>query len=108
MKIPARVLITLATILTLAMLVLAGPAAAQDLTDNETCMECHADTERATPAESDVPQVHNAEGGFFAEAHEMWSCVDCHSYVEEIPHAEDVAEQAVDCLMCHEEVPKKQ
>lgn len=91
----------------LAALGLALPAAAQDLTDNETCMECHADADRAAPADPNMPQVHNPEGGFFAEAHEMWSCVDCHTYIEEIPHPESVADEAVDCLNCHDEVPKK-
>jgi hypothetical protein len=82
---------------------LAVPVVAQDVTDNETCMECHADTDRAAPADPNMVQVHNPEGGFFQEAHEMWSCVDCHTGVEEIPHAEEI--EAVDCLNCHEEVP---
>ena len=84
-----------------------APLAAQDLTDNETCIECHDGTERSAPADPNMVQVHNPEGGFFAEAHEMWSCVDCHDYVAEIPHADDVAEKKVDCLNCHEEVPTK-
>lgn len=91
----------------IAILGMAIPVVAQDLTDNETCMECHADTERDAPSDPNMPQVHNPEGGFFQEAHEMWSCVDCHTYIDDIPHAEDVTEQAVDCLNCHEEVPKK-
>lgn len=85
----------------------AAPVVAQDLADNETCLECHSDAERAALADSSMPQVHNPEGGFFAEAHEMWSCVDCHTYIEEIPHSEDVSEQVVNCLDCHEEVPQK-
>ena len=104
MKSAARTLITM-TLASVA-LSLAGPVVAQDLTDNETCMECHADADRAAPADPNMVQVHNPEGGFFHEAHEMWSCVDCHTYIEEIPHAEDVADQAVDCLNCHEEVPQ--
>ena len=85
----------------------AAPVVAQDLTDNETCMECHADGDRAPPADPNMPQVHNPEGGFFAEAHEMWSCVDCHTSIEEIPHPDGVTEESVDCLNCHEEVPQK-
>lgn len=88
-------------------LCLAIPASAQDVTDNETCLECHAETDRAAPADASMPQVHNPAGGFFAEAHDMWSCVDCHVEVEEIPHPEDFAAQPVDCLACHEEVPAK-
>jgi hypothetical protein len=85
----------------------AAPIVAQDLSDNETCMECHADADRAAPSDPNMPQVHNPEGGFFQEAHEMWSCVDCHTYIEEIPHADGVADMSVDCLNCHEEVPQK-
>ena len=54
-----------------------------------------------------MPQVHSADGGFNQEAHEMWSCVDCHTYIEEIPHPEGVGDMSVDCLNCHEEVPQK-
>ncbi len=103
MKLAARTLIAM----TLASVAfgLAGTVVAQDLTDNETCLECHADTERAAPANPDMVQVHTPDGGFIQEAHEMWSCVDCHTYIEEIPHAEDVADQKVDCLNCHAEMP---
>jgi hypothetical protein len=101
MKLFAKCLLT-----SIAALALAAPVVAQDLTDDATCLECHDGTERAAPADPGMPQVHNPEGGFFAEAHEMWSCVDCHDYVAEIPHAENVAEQKVDCLNCHDEVPK--
>lgn len=91
---------------TIAAIGFSASLAAQDVTDDATCLECHDGTERSAPADPNMPQVHNPEGGFFAEAHEMWSCVDCHDYVTELPHAEDVGEQAVDCLNCHEEVPK--
>lgn len=91
----------------IAALFMAAPLAAQDVSDNATCLECHDGTERAAPADSDVPQVHNPEGGFFAEAHEMWSCVDCHDAVTEVPHGEEVVGKPVDCLNCHEETPKK-
>ena len=94
-------------ILAVISLCLAGPVVAQDLTDNATCMECHADTERSGPDDPNMPQVHTADGGFNHEAHEMWSCVDCHTYIEEIPHPEGVTEQTVDCLNCHDAVPQK-
>ena len=34
-----------------------APVVAQDLTDNETCMECHADADRAPPADPNKGQV---------------------------------------------------
>lgn len=104
MKFTAKfVLIMILPILSLG---LAAPLLAQDLTDNETCLECHADAERSEPADPNMVQVHSADGGFNHEAHEMWSCVDCHTYIEEIPHPEGVGDMSVDCLNCHEEVPQ--
>lgn len=85
------------------------PAFAQDLSDDETCLECHDDTDRAPPSNPDRPQVHNPDGGFFVEDHEMWSCTDCHSYVVELPHSDEYfeANNEVDCTECHDEAPTK-
>ena len=107
MKLTSRILFMVTLALTFLALGLASPVVAQDLSDPETCLECHADAERAPPSDPNVPQVHNPEGGFFVEAHEMWSCTDCHTYIVEIPHAEDVGDMEVDCTECHEEVPTK-
>ena len=105
MKLSARFVYVL--ILAIVTIGMAGTVAAQDLADNETCLECHADGDRAPPSDPNVPQVHNPEGGFFQEAHEMWSCNDCHTYIDEIPHADGVTEMTVNCLDCHDEVPSK-
>lgn len=86
---------------------LGTPVFAEDLSDNETCLECHDDADRAPPSNPDLPQVHNPAGGFFVEDHEMWSCNDCHDYVTEIPHADDVVDKEVDCTNCHDETPAK-
>lgn len=87
----------------------AAPTLAQDLSDDETCLECHDDTDRAAPANPDRPQVHNPDGGFFVEDHEMWSCTDCHSYVVELPHSDEYFEESneVDCTECHDETPSR-
>lgn len=88
-----------------------SPAFAQDdvdLSDNETCLECHADTERSAPEESDRPRVHNDDGSLIQEDHDMWSCTDCHDYITEIPHPDDVAGSQVDCENCHDTTPQKQ
>jgi hypothetical protein len=92
--------------LTAALALGFGPTAlAQDLTDNATCLECHADEPRAAPENSDRPRVHTDEGGFNVEDHEMWSCVDCHDYVTEVPHPDDYAGGEVNCENCHESTP---
>ena len=86
---------------------LGAPVFAEDLSDNETCLECHEDTERAPPSNPDRPQVHNPAGGFFVEDHDMWSCNDCHDYITEIPHPDEVVDMEVDCTNCHDEAPTK-
>jgi len=84
-----------------------APVFAQDLSDNETCLECHADTERAPPSNPDRPQVHNPAGGFFVEDHETWSCNDCHTYIVDLEHEESAGGNEVDCTNCHDEAPTK-
>ncbi len=80
----------------------------EDLSDNEVCLDCHADTERSAPdPDSTRPQVHKPDGSFHVEDHEMWSCIDCHTYIEEIPHPDNVGEMEVNCTDCHEEEPTK-
>ena len=80
-------------------------ALAEDLSDNATCLECHADEPRAAPEGSDRPRVHTDEGGFNVEDHEMWSCIDCHDMITEIPHPEGIDGSAVNCENCHESTP---
>ena len=102
-------LASIGTFVATLALPLATPAVAEDLTDNATCLECHADEPRAAPENSDRPRVHTDTGGFNVEDHEMWSCVDCHTYIVEIPHSDELvaADNEVDCTNCHDEAPTK-
>jgi hypothetical protein len=80
----------------------------EDLSDNAVCLECHADTEHpANDPSITRPQVHQPDGSFFVEDHEMWSCNDCHTYITEIPHPDGVEDMTVDCTNCHDEEPVK-
>lgn len=99
----------LAVIILAAATLLFSPVlmAQEDLSDNATCLECHADTERGPPKNPDRPAVHTADGGFHVEDHEMWSCNDCHDYITEIPHPDEVLGSEVDCTNCHDEAPTK-
>ena len=87
---------------------LGTPIFAEDLSDNETCMDCHEDADRAPPSNPDRPQVHNPAGGFFVEDHDGFSCNDCHTYIVDLEHEETAPGQEVDCLECHDEVPAKE
>lgn len=104
----SRKFLTLASIAALAVaaaFAFGSTAMAEDLTDNATCLECHADEARAAPEGSDRPRVHTDDGGFAVEDHEMWSCVDCHESVTEVPHPDDFAAGQVNCESCHESTP---
>lgn len=98
-------LASLATVLVALMLAFAAVAVAEDLSDNATCLECHADEPRAAPESSDHPRIHTDEGGFNVEDHEMWSCIDCHDMITEIPHPEGIDGSAVNCTNCHDSTP---
>ena len=99
----------LALLLGVLTLGFGAPVVAEDLTDNATCLECHEGEERDPPSNPDRPQVHNPDGGFFVEAHADWSCVDCHDYITEIPHPEEIiGNSEVDCTNCHDEAPTKE
>jgi len=98
-------LASLATFLVALTLPCASAALAQDLSENDTCLECHADEPRAAPENSDHPRIHTDEGGFNVEDHEMWSCIDCHDMITEIPHPEGIDGSAVNCTNCHESTP---
>ncbi len=89
---------------------LGAPVFAQDedLSDNETCLDCHDDADRAPPSNTDRPQVHNPAGGFFAEDHADFSCNECHTYITDLEHEETAVGKEVDCLECHDEVPAKE
>jgi hypothetical protein len=52
--------------------------------------------------------VHNPAGGFFVEDHADFSCIDCHTTIEDLEHEETAPGQEVDCLECHDEVPTKE
>lgn len=73
----------------------------QEVTDNQTCFECHSDAEL-------TGEINGLEVSMFVDSttfensvHGGFSCVDCHSDITEIPHEDPL--QKVDCASCHEE-----
>lgn len=100
-----RILMTASSLLFILSLGMGTPVFAEDLSDNETCMDCHADQPRGAPDNPDMPRIHNEDGSFTVEDHEMWSCIDCHDMITEIPHPEGIDGQAVNCENCHEGTP---
>ena len=80
----------------------------EDLSDPETCMDCHDDADREPPSNTDRPQVHNPAGGFFVEDHADFTCIECHTNITDLEHDETAVGVEVDCLECHDEVPAKE
>jgi hypothetical protein len=105
MRLSTRTLFFAVVAACLAAMTLSAPVAAEDLSDNATCLECHGDGVWTAPENSDRPRIHNDDGSFTVEDHEAWSCIDCHDYITEIPHPEGVEGSAVDCTNCHETTP---
>ena len=78
----------------------------EDLSDNETCLDCHLDEEHLGSMEVQGTQVHNPhDGSLKTEAHTEFACIDCHLDIEEIPHKEDI-KRTVNCMDCHDLPPK--
>ena len=99
--------LTLIMALLATLSVFSTAVVAEDLTDNATCAECHEGGGSDEPMDVPGAKIHNPDGTFTVEAHEMWSCNDCHTYITEIPHADGVTEMEVECTNCHEETPTK-
>ena len=73
----------------------------QEVTDNQTCFECHSDAEL-------TGEINGLEVSMFVDSttfensvHGGFSCVDCHSDITEIPHEDPL--QKVVIASCHEE-----
>ncbi len=79
---------------------------AEDLGDNEICLDCHLDEAQVGALEVSGPQVHNPEDSTLIEkAHVEVVCIDCHMDIEQVPHSE-INTRTVDCLACHESTPE--
>ena len=80
-------------VITSLLLALApGGAIAEEIAVSD-CMDCHSEPDEGMAAVN-LP-------GFAASIHGDLACTDCHSAIEELPHAE--ALPAVNCGECHED-----
>ena len=79
---------------------------AEDLSDNEICLDCHIDEEQVGALEVAGAQVHNPDDStLIQQPHTELACIDCHMDIQKIPHR-DESERTVDCLACHESTPE--
>ena len=84
----------------------ADTGTAEDLSDNEICLDCHIDEEQVGALEVAGAQVHNPDdSALIQQPHAEVACIDCHQDIREVPHCE-ATERTVDCLACHESTPE--
>ncbi len=85
------------------LLFLYGTSVAQT---NEECMECHEDPELTAVVNDTVEVSAFVDIDRYSKSiHADFSCIDCHSDIEEIPHEDDL--KKVDCSQCHEDVAQE-
>jgi cytochrome b subunit of formate dehydrogenase len=69
---------------------------------NESCLDCHNEpgwTEKIHGKEVDL---HVDPAVFSESLHGDFDCIDCHTDIQEVPHAEDLSD--ANCSDCHEDV----
>jgi hypothetical protein len=86
------------TLFAAAILIAAVPGIA---TDDETCLDCHDDTEFTKERDGKEISLHVEYSIFKASAHSGLECVDCHEDASD-DHPEDL--NRVYCGDCHDDV----
>ncbi|MBD3291012.1 hypothetical protein GF337_19550, partial [candidate division KSB1 bacterium] len=85
----------------LIILLLSTSASGQSFS-NEDCMMCHEDEELTMLVDDSVEvSIYVDIEKFSNSLHGGFECMDCHSNIEDLPHAEDL--EHPDCNMCHED-----
>ncbi|MDX9753654.1 MAG: cytochrome c3 family protein [bacterium] len=76
--------------------------AAQEVSENSSCFECHADEEMTGEVGGKEISLFVNEPLYAKSIHAELSCVDCHNDIKEFPHEDELAK--VDCTQCHDDV----
>jgi len=85
-----------------ALILLGNAAYAQDVTQAQTCLECHKEKDLTHEVNGKQISLFIDGEPYKKSVHGELSCVDCHEDIKEVPHGETLAK--VDCSKCHEEV----
>lgn len=83
--------------LIIGLLLAVGSVSAQDFAD-EDCQECHSDPEIEA---EDGRNMFVSSDSLISSVHEDVTCVECHTGIEDLPHAEKLP--AVSCAECHDD-----
>jgi len=76
-----------------SFLIIVPALEAQDFT-NQDCLDCHGDQGL------EIQSLFVEESSFAESTHGIFSCVDCHGGIEELPHQEELP--PVSCSDCHD------
>ncbi|MDP8245286.1 MAG: cytochrome b/b6 domain-containing protein [Candidatus Hinthialibacter antarcticus] len=80
-------------------------AFAQDVDDNQSCMECHGEADIVGEIDGEeVSMFINRELNSHS-IHAEFACIDCHDDIEEIPHED--ALNKVSCTQCHDDIQEE-
>lgn len=83
-----------------AVLALLLTACSAGAVTNEECLECHSSPDMTKTLPSGVVvKLYVGAAEYGSSVHGQFGCVDCHTDIAEIPHAENLAR--VDCGSCH-------
>lgn len=74
---------------------------AEDLSDNQSCMECHGEADVTGEIDGKEVSLFVDKDKYEGSIHSGLSCVDCHGDIAELPHNDEL--KKVDCASCHED-----
>lgn len=83
---------------------LSSSVSAQDVSDNKTCLDCHAQEGMTGEIDGKEVSIQVDEAMFKESAHGGLSCTDCHDDIKEVPHEDTLKKVA--CATCHEDEDK--
>jgi len=93
----SKIKITVISITFLLLAVAVGRAQTR-----EECLACHSDPDFVNVDSTGATiSLYVNESLFDSSAHGAFECIDCHSDIQEIPHAEKLS--PVNCAMCHDQ-----
>lgn len=69
--------------------------------DNVMCLSCHGEEGFSTEIEGIEKSLYVDAAVYQDSIHGSFNCVDCHSDIDDVPHAETL--KPVDCAGCHDE-----
>lgn len=97
----AKHFIRSASLIAILALLSTIPAIAQDVDDNQSCIECHGESDITGEIDGREVSTYVDSAKFENSIHGEFACIDCHDDIEELPHEFEL--KKVDCATCHDD-----